>query len=176
MIGLRVRQTLGSSVLVWALVALAGCGAVNHSNHSAASATQNPPPGAIVENTCPSKGPASETLKIATKPGTTYFDSDCYYALANTPLTILFLNQTVTESGKPVSLSIAAYPNQEAAYSIIDNGGGEDIHVANALWRSPDVLSTPDAQSLSVPTLKAGTYWVQWDGNPDFMHAFLIVE
>lgn len=105
------------------------------------------------------------------------FTEPCYAALANVPLTIVFLNQTTTLSGKPVTLSFSIYPSPEVAYVEGIEMGGRAITALtkNRLFQGDDVIS-PGNIEYKVPPLPPGTYWMWGEGPPEMMDAWLIVE
>jgi hypothetical protein len=59
---------------------------------------------------------------------------------------------------------------------VIGDHDGEEIHRGNAVYVGPDVLAGPEPARLAVPPLEPGTYWLEWDSNPDMMHAWLVIE
>ncbi len=162
-----MRGVLLTSVVV-VTVAMSACArtATPRVNvHPAAAAADCTPPGA-----------PSSTLTITTQATKTLYDSECYAATANAPLTITFTNDTRDLSGDPVGyLGISIYPSQEAAYTIV-NGDSDVIHAENALFVGTLVAGGGESVTYSVPALPVGTYWMQDDSLPTIMHASLVVE
>lgn len=88
------------------------------------------------------------------------FSNGCYYAPANTPLTITFQNNlTELSDNSPITLRLVISPSNNPAYF----GYSDQPHmfygnIANASYVSAPVTGTAD---LSVPGLAPGIYDIQ---------------
>jgi len=166
------RQRGRRVVAVMVALVVAGAGvafAATQSSNRPKQSMGNP-----ARATCPAE-PPSTTITITTLPTKTQFDSGCYAGVANQPLTVVFVNQTTTLSGRSMWLSISVYPSRASADTVSSDGGEVSVNRANAIATSSEVSSGSQAE-FTLPALPAGTYWIQSDDVAPIMHAQLVAS
>jgi hypothetical protein len=159
---------------MWSISALAGSLRAGVSREAAV-----PSAGQTGADTgCAPSGPLQTTIEISTQGSSVVLDNDCWSAVANAPLRIVFSNGTVALVGTTgFPDNIAIYPSREDAYSLDEDGVphiGPENH-AKALFVG-SVTHSPETVTYDVDPLEPGTYYVQCDYHPDRLFGTLIVE
>jgi hypothetical protein len=136
------------------------------------------PRSQVVRSPAPECNPASPPygaeVHVATLPSDPGFDSPCYYAVSNTPLTVVLLNKTVgIEDGKAVPANISIWRQQSDALRQNEDGA-LFIDGTKALFEGKHLYADRSI-TYRVPALPPGTYFVQDDYDPLHTFATLIL-
>ena len=127
----------------------------------------------VAPTACP--GVPGTEVDMATLSHNTQLDSTCYSALANVPLVLVFVNETIALSGTPLSLGLSLYHSPDDGYTVTDNGTAFLGHPEKAIFRG-DEVSAPGSIDYQVPALPPGTYWIQADPIAPIMNAWLVLQ
>jgi len=167
----RIKAPAVFSLLL--LFGTACAGRAQGASGSKAGTGKVPKVGAIAPTICP--GVPGTEVDLATLSNKTQFENTCYTALANVALVILFVNNTIAQSGKPVSLGISVYQSPDEGYTVTDNGNAFVPHPDKAIFKGDEILA-PNSTLYKLPALPAGSYWIQSDPIAPIMNAWLVVE
>ncbi|MDP9317971.1 MAG: hypothetical protein M3O94_02625 [Actinomycetota bacterium] len=104
------------------------------------------------------------------------FTASCYYAPADTRLSVTFSNELVPlDKGPGASVGISIYRTQADAITISTEEQSVSVLGNNAIFRG-DRVQAPGTVTYSVPPLPAGTYYIQSDQLAAHLAATLVVQ